>query len=56
MKSPANYRNATQAAPGAWLPAQAALPRPLDLSHWLSRAARGHTWNGSGANARRRPH
>jgi len=55
MKTSANYRNATHTAPGAWLPAHAASARVLDLSHWLSRAARGHTWNGSGANARRRP-
>lgn len=56
MKTSANYRTATPAVPGAWLPAQAALPPALDLSHWLSRAARGHTWNGHGVNARRRPH
>jgi len=63
MKTPANYRNtapAAQPAPGhslggAWLPAQVAMPRALDLSHWLSRAARGHTWNGHGATQRRRP-
>jgi hypothetical protein len=55
MKTSANYRTATP-APGAWLPAQATLPRAIDLSHWLSRAARGHTWNGHGATARRRPH
>jgi len=55
MKTPANYRTTAPAAAGAWLP-RAAVPRALDLSHWLSRAARGHTWNGPGAIARRRPH
>ena len=53
MKTLANYRNTTRAtgAPG-WLPAHAT--RALDLSHWLSRAARGHTWNG-GASSRFSP-
>jgi len=55
MKTSANYRNAVPAAAGAWLPPPA-VPRALDVSHWLSRAARGHTWNGHGATARRRPH
>jgi hypothetical protein len=55
MKTPANYRNSTPRAIG-WLPAAVAAPRALDLSHWLSRAARGHTWNGPGAIQRRRSH
>lgn len=56
MKTLANYLAATRAAATTgWLPAQASLPRRLDLSHWLSRAARGHTWNGD-AHSRRRPH
>lgn len=54
MKTPANYLPAMRAgAATGWLPAQAVMPRALDLSHWLSRAARGHTWNGD-AHSRRR--
>ena len=66
MKTPANYRpgppalelrtHAVARAENGWLPSQAAMPRALDLSHWLSRAARGHTWNGDGVTQRRRPH
>jgi hypothetical protein len=46
MKTSANYRShgPTSTSHG-WLPAQMATPRALDLSHWLSRAARGHSWN-----------
>lgn len=56
MKTPANYLPESRGRTAAgWLPAQAVAPRALDLSHWLSRAARGHTWNG-GATSRRRPH
>jgi hypothetical protein len=46
MKTPANYRPVPP-APQRWLPADVAPPRALDLSYWLSRAARGHTWNGA---------
>jgi hypothetical protein len=42
--------------PRRWLPAQPTASRAHDLSHWLSRAARGHTWNGSGITHRRRTH
>jgi hypothetical protein len=56
MKTLANYQPETRPRTAAgWLPAQAAAPRALDLSHWLSRAARGHTWNGD-ATSRRRQH
>jgi hypothetical protein len=57
MKSPANYRTAMPATPGvpaAWLP-RLAPTRTLNPSHWLSRAAHGHSWNAAGAIARRRP-
>jgi len=62
MKPTANYRNQATAA-GGWLPPQAAARPAPDFSHWLTRAARGHTWNGAGVsrgNPRhehiRRPH
>lgn len=58
MKTPANYRIATPAARDvaqAWLP-RLAPTHALDPSHWLSRAAHGHSWNSDGAIARRRPH
>ena len=49
MKPSANYRNQATAS-GGWLPPQpAARPEP-DFSHWLTRAARGHTWNGDGVS------
>jgi hypothetical protein len=38
--------NANRAA--CWLP-QPARQRVLDLSHWQSRAAHGHTWNARAA-------
>jgi hypothetical protein len=30
--------------------------RSIDPNHWLSRAARGHTWNGEAAIRRRHTH
>jgi hypothetical protein len=51
MNTPAQQAR-TAPAPRGWLPPQAALPRALDVSHWLSRAAHGHTWNGHAAMAR----
>lgn len=74
MKTPANYlpgstalelrTHAAARAEHGWLPAGIDVPRALDLSHWLSRAARGHTWNGAATSRdharmqlqRRRPH
>ncbi|MEO8018506.1 MAG: hypothetical protein ABI769_11875 [Pseudomonadota bacterium] len=54
MKAPANYSTSRgTVAQRGWLPAAAATPRTLDLAHWQSRAARGHTWN-SGAALKRR--
>jgi len=54
MKTSANYRPMTSTTtPHGWLPAQVATPRALDLSHWLSRAARGYTWNSSATFKRR---
>jgi hypothetical protein len=44
MKTPAPNRPAPAGNAG-WLPTPASLPRAVDLSHWLSRAARGHSWN-----------
>lgn len=57
MKPTANYRIATPSGTCAWLP-RLAPPRALDPSHWLSRAARGHSWNAAARNVnpRRRPH
>ena len=54
MKTSANYRPLAPAStPHGWLPAQMATPRALDLSHWLSRAARGYTWNANATFKRR---
>jgi hypothetical protein len=39
-----------------WLPMDALHARALDVSHWQSRAGRGHTWNSHGATQRRRTH
>jgi hypothetical protein len=57
MKHPATHRSPTGASPPGWLPPSAvAAPSPArPLEHWLSRAARGHTWN-AGASTRRRTH
>lgn len=57
MKPTANYRIATPSGTCAWLP-RLAPPRALDPSHWLSRAAHGHSWNAAARNVnpRRRPH
>jgi hypothetical protein len=52
MNTPAHSQRSASAASRGWLPAQAEMPRALDVSHWLSRAARGHTWNGHGAMTR----
>jgi hypothetical protein len=52
MKSQANSRSKSRATALCWLPGPAA--RSVDLSHWLSRAARGHTWNADAAMRRRR--
>jgi hypothetical protein len=54
MRPPANYRNQASTHAG-WLPPEAATRRAPDFSHWLTRAARGHTWNGRGVTQRRRP-
>ena len=54
MKTSANTRLLAPApTPHGWLPARMATPRALDLSHWLSRAARGYSWN-SNATLKRR--
>jgi hypothetical protein len=53
MKTPTNYRPRTPGTPHGWLPAPMALPRALDHSHWLSRAARGYTWNSNATFKRR---
>jgi hypothetical protein len=52
MNTPAHHAHTAATAPRGWLPAPAAPPRALDVSHWLSRAARGHTWNGHGVMTR----
>ena len=54
MKIPAHSRQTTRAAARGWLPDSPA--RSVDLAHWLSRAARGHTWNAGAAMRRRRTH
>jgi hypothetical protein len=54
MKTPAHHRNPT--ATSGWMPSPAVPQRAPDFSHWLTRAARGHTWNGRGVTPRRRPH
>ena len=54
MKTPANYRQSTKASPPqGWLPLPLTTPRALDMSHWLSRAARGYSWNGDATFKRR---
>jgi hypothetical protein len=53
MKSFANqHRPAAASAPQGWMPSQPMAPRAL-VRHFLSRAARGHTWNSHGAERRR---
>jgi hypothetical protein len=54
MKTQANFRSTNRATAPCWLPASPS--RSVDLSHWQSRAARGHTWNADAATRRRRTH
>jgi len=54
MKTSANnLRSARPTTSHGWLPAQVATPRALNFSHWLSRAARGYTWNADATFKRR---
>jgi hypothetical protein len=53
MKTSANYRPMTRTTtPHGWLPAQVATPRAI-VTHFLSRAARGYTWNSNATFKRR---
>ena len=56
MKTATPDSTATTRRTPSWPPAQAAASRAVDTNHWLSRAARGLTWNRDGAVTRRRPH
>jgi hypothetical protein len=45
MNTSANYHPmASTSTPHGWLPSQTATPRAL-VKHFLSRAARGYSWN-----------
>jgi hypothetical protein len=54
MKHASHRSDARHAEPMRWMPAAPAAG--LDLSHWQSRAARGHTWNGRASTRRPRTH
>jgi hypothetical protein len=55
MKLCTNYRSG-HSGQGGWLPRRPPPAGPPDFSHWLSRAARGYTWNADAADRRRRAH
>ena len=50
MKTSANYRPPT--SPQRWLPAPVTTPRAI-ITHFLSRAARGYSWNSNATFKRR---
>jgi hypothetical protein len=47
MSAAALSRRNADASRG-WLPAELATGRAHDVSYWLSRAARGYSWNSAG--------
>jgi hypothetical protein len=51
MNKSTNHPTARSASP--WLRTAPHTARALDVSHWQSRAARGHSWNAAAAT---RPH
>jgi len=53
MKTATHDSTASPQRTPHWPPAQAAA-HAIDTNHWLSRAARGFTWNRGGLS--RRPH
>jgi hypothetical protein len=49
MKTVTNYQTSAVREICAWLPMEVRKPRALNVSHWRSRAARGHSWNAGAA-------
>jgi hypothetical protein len=55
MKTAHNLSTASPQRAPSWPPMPAAASPAVDTNHWLSRAARGFTWNRDGVSPRRRP-